>query len=264
MKRSRLIWILVIFLVTVTIAVTLDTSQAGSNKKSTVQPAHPEATPPNIDSILSKYGIADYDSVQSLTAPERELRSVISGRYDNQEWVVKVPHPETARITRVIDEELPVMPVEMSELIVSGKVVSAAAYMSNDKRGVYSEFKVKIDQILKNNSALEKERPEFITVDRAGGVVRYPDNQLVLYQDSIKGLPEVGGEYVLFLKSGANKDNFPVLTVFGLQEGRTVPLDDRGRPSLESIKRLGKFDFIRAVREKVALSGGGSRGNSEK
>jgi hypothetical protein len=251
MQRNKLIWILVIFLATTTIAITVDKSSANNSEKPEISP---ESTPPvpTVTEFLSKYGVVDYAGVDSLLPSEQQKRQRISRRYDRQGWVQANPHPETGMVGRVSDEKRPpAIPVEESDLVITGRVETVATYLSTDKKGVYSEFKIQVGTVLKTNASTNTEKlGEFVTADRAGGSVRYPNNHVVLYLDSMEGLPEVGKEYVLFLKDDQDSENFLILTGYEMQESKTVPLDP-WRP-VDDIKKQGKLDFLKTVREKVS------------
>ncbi|MFN0277736.1 MAG: hypothetical protein ACKVRN_03945 [Pyrinomonadaceae bacterium] len=248
MKSNKIIWVLVALLVATTIAITFDAQDVISQDQSTISP---KGTPPPDRPDFSKYGIANYESVESLEASELEKRKRTSKRYDNEGWVVKFPHHDTGKIGRVKEEEPPpIIPVEESDLIVSGKAVSVKSYLSNDKSSVYSEFTIKINQILKNSVTAELKAEDKIIIDRAGGVVRYPNGQEVLYLDSDDGLPEAGREYVLFLQADKESENYKVVTLYEVQENRTLPLDS-GR-NVDDIKRMGKHDFLRTVRQRLS------------
>ncbi|MFN0140980.1 MAG: hypothetical protein ACKVQW_12960 [Pyrinomonadaceae bacterium] len=228
--------------------MTFDKPNVLSQGKST---ASPKATPTKNGPDFGKYGLADYNEETVLEPSERERRNRTSKRYDNEGWVTANPHPETAVIGRVTENEPPpVIPTDESELIVTGKVVKVTAHLSNDKGGVYSEFTVKVGQILKNNLSIELERDSLITLDRAGGVVRYPNGQEVLYEDSQRGLPEEGREYAFFLCADKKSENYKILTLYDLQETKIVPLDS-GRAA-DDIKRMGKSDFLQTVRGKLS------------
>jgi hypothetical protein len=250
--RNRLMWLLLIGFVLVTVFTIYDVPSALSTTLSLVVP---RATPPVDPRLGGKYGITDYlgaDS-QSLEASERDKRQRISSRYDGQQWVERNPHPETVKVGRFTEEPAPaVIPTEDSDLIVVGKVLDLTTHLANDKGSVYSEFKVKVDQILKNGVAVEIKPSEVITVDREGGLVRYPNGQFVLYEDSVEKLPEAGREYLLFLKGDRISENYQILTGYELKESSTIPLD-RGRPTTE-IKAQGKSSFILTVQEKLSES----------
>ena len=252
--RNRFMWLVVLGFVFVTTLSIYDVPTALSRTVSRAKPRVQATPPPSTPTgdPFSKFGVADYlgTESQSLEASELERRRRISKRYDNQQWVQRNPHPETAKIGRFTEKPAPaVIPAEDSDLVVVGKVVGLTTHLSNDKGSVYSEFKIRVQKVLKNGVGIDK-TTDVITVDREGGVVRYPNSQMVLYEDSIEGLPEAGQEYLLFLKGDQLSENYQILTGYELKESNTVPLD-KGR-STDDLKTQGKSNFIRTVEEKLS------------
>ena len=244
MNLNKMMWLVVLILVSTTVGITLNSD--GGNSYGNLLP-FPQATPPGPQNAT----FADYDSPEPTDLAEREKRKRANQRYDKQGWVQRTPHPETGMIGRHTEEDPPpTIPTDESDLIVVGRIVAVATYLSNDKSGVYSEYKVKVEQVLKSDRSVELSPSSVVTVDRAGGIVRYPHGQDVIYQDSDKGLPEKGREYVLFLKNDDDTDNYSVITLYELQETITVPLD-KGH-SFDEIRRKGRSDFVRTIREKIS------------
>lgn len=251
MKSNKLIWMLVTILISGTVAVNFEAINVYGQERPAVVP---KATPPINGPDLSKYGIADYDAAESLEASVLERRKRVSRRYDNEGWVIHNPQDRFGKIGRHTESiPPPLIPTEESDVIAVGKVTVVTAHLSNDKSGVYSEFTVKISEVLKNGLSNDLERGGTITIDRAGGVLRYPSGNTVLYLDSAKGLPEAGREYALFLRADKKSDNFEIITLHELQDARTVPLDS-GRKA-DDIRRMGRDNFIRAVRDKLSRPG---------
>lgn len=248
MNSNKLMWALVAFCITATLAIVFDVADVRSQEKSNISP---KETPPIANPDLSKYGVADYEGVVSLNAIELEQRKQLNARYDNQEWVTKNVHPETGKVGRHTESTPPpLIPVQESDVVIIGRVLSVEAYLSNDKSGIYSQYTIKVDQSLKNTLGKKLERGVLIQIDRAGGVVRYPNGQSVLYLDIDKGLPEVGREYAFFLKSENKGESLAIVSLYELQRNQTVPLDSGH--SADEIKRLGRSSFIEKIRAKLS------------
>jgi len=137
-------------------------------------------------------------------------------------------------------------------MIVLGRVNELAAHLTNDKTGVYSEFSVEAERVLKNSGPAKVSIGELITADRAGGYVKYSNGQKVLYVIDGKGLPELGKEYVFFLASDKSSPNFKVITVYELPADEIVPLDRV--KDFSQYKSLKKSGFVDAVSKKVYLT----------
>jgi len=247
MKSNRIIWGLVALVVLITIAVSFGTrgsySQQGASKEQDN----------NAYEDLSKYAVADYNAPEPKNAIERGERILKNKRYDNQHWVVKNPHPDTDGVG-LIDEipPLPIIPIAESNLIIIGEIVSASAYLSNDKQGIYTEFVVRIEEILKDNISNKVNQGDSITADRAGGFVRYPNGQKVLYRITQNDLPQVGCEYVLFIRTDKQSPNYEILTGHKFKDGSVSPLDTKQR--FDDFKGTNKLNFIEAIRNKISKS----------
>jgi hypothetical protein len=117
---------------------------------------------------------------------------------------------------------LPALPTGQSDLVVVGTVLDARAHLSPDNTGVYSEFVIKVDEVLKD-SGTSVSVGDTVAVEREGGRVRYPSGDIVRYEVSGQGMPRVNKRYVLFLKRG--EDNLSILTGYELQGGKSYALD---------------------------------------
>ena len=119
----------------------------------------------------------------------------------------------------------PTLPVAQSDAIAIGEVTGAKARLFANKRSVYSEFTVRLSQILKNDNYSELKPGRTIITERLGGRVRYPSEQISQFLIAGWGMPQVGGRYVLFLKRNDQAKDYDIVTGYELREGRVYPLD---------------------------------------
>jgi len=218
MNRNKVVWGIIALVVLVTIAVSFGSRQSYSQRNKVESPTTDD---------LSRYPVVDYDTPEIANATEREARRLKSKRYDGQQYFVKKnPHPETGGVI-VYDAVTPppAIPVAESDLIVIGDVSTATAFLANDKGSVYSEFTIRIDEIFRADNTGKITKDSIITTDRTGGYVRYPNGQKVLYQFDGQDLPEVGGRYILFLKTEKDSPNFVLVTAYELKDGKALALD---------------------------------------
>lgn len=253
MKSNRIMWGVVSLVVLITGAVSFGAFESSGRKGSLPQSkVTPTETPwPVVKDTrdLSKYASVDYSR-----APEdmSAARILANKRYDEQYWVVESVHPVTGGVGRVSEEPpSPLFPVDDSTLIVVGEVIKASAFFSNDKRGVYTEFTIRVDDVLKRSDT-GKRNPTKIMADRAGGVVIYPGGQRVLYQDSDIGLPRLASKYLFFLKKDDESPNYAILTSYDITGARPVQVENI--PSFTEFKDLDKTVFLEKVRSKIARS----------
>ena len=145
-----------------------------------------------------------YKSIGLSVTEESELITV------NSEW----------------DVGLPALPVAKSDLVVIGEVVAAEALLSESKDWVYSEFTIRVGEVLKNTSKVTLSQGSSITADRDGGGVRFPSGRVTIQYIVGQGMPRVGRRYTLFLTSDDEGQSFHILTAYELRGGRVVPVDD--------------------------------------
>jgi len=169
-------------------------------------------------------------------------RASRNAHWDRHDFVKSDLDPRAAAV--VMDhwegQSISDLPTDKSDLVVEGKVTDSAAYLSNDKGDVYSEFTVHITDVLKAAADMGVKRGDSIVTERPGGRVRYPDGRVVRYGFVGQGSPMKGKKYLLFL-SKSEQGNYRILTGYELQGNKVFPLDgsrinDRG---------LGKWSFDR-------------------
>jgi hypothetical protein len=117
--------------------------------------------------------------------------------------------------------DFPGLPVEQSPVIVIGDVLQAEAHLSEDKTGVYSEFTIRLVEVLKADSSLPSSE---MIVERLGGYVHYPDGRKLLYRVGTGGMPRVGARYLYFLKPSPQQD-YSILTAYEFGEKGVMALD---------------------------------------
>lgn len=202
----------------------------------------------------SQFPVANYDAPELENLQEREKRKKKNNRYDNSRLsVIKNPDIDSSEIELVDERPLPLaIPTAESELAVIGEIINAEAYLSNNKAGIYSEFTIRVDEVLKNDVSNKLTQGSSITVDRPGGFVKYPNGPKVLYSVSGKGMPHTGNRYVLFLTKPDQSLNYYILTGYELKENKVNPLDNASR--FEHFKGMSETDFIKTIRETLTPS----------
>ena len=187
----------------------------------------PTHTPSKTGRDLTKYAIADYEGVDAEDPKERKKREEIGKRYDQMHLVASKPHPDDGGVSVVdyLDRPLAIPALE-SNLIIIGEICSAKAFLSNNKRGVYTEFEVLSLEVLKGDDLKKTGYSRLISIDREGGYVRYPNGQKVFYWVSGFDLPKVGGRYLLFLTRKDDSTNYRILTGYELKADGADPLDN--------------------------------------
>ena len=243
MKRSQIVGVVVSLFILTTISV-LSGQMTGYGQANT---QNKKPTPTRKKFNEKKYVVVDFDAPESSDPKERERRKKVGKRYDKMRFVEAQPHPETAR-SKLFDyaPRLSLFPVKESFLIVIGEIINSRGGLSNDKKGIYSEFNVKLLDFLKKPSQYSLKRN--VRVDREGGYVRYRNGQKVLYRIAGQDLPAVGKRYLLFLSKTDASKNYKILTGYELNTDSVRPIDS---VPFDYYFDKNEAEFIDIVRKKI-------------
>lgn len=211
----------VIFALFVVLVVAVVTVMAELRSQKTGNTSHTtDQRPPDDDSQLP---IVDYNSPEPTDLEKRAKRKAKSRRY-NRKYPGIGPGVTWQGVYHW-PEGFPRLPVRQSNVIVVGRISDASAYLSDDKNGVYSEFTLCIDQVLKDDSPTPLNSGNEIVLERDGGRVRYPSAKVGQFSFIGLGMPRIGRRYVLFLTHKQQEQDLQILTGYELREGRVFPLD---------------------------------------
>lgn len=249
-------WILVVAVVISTVAILSVSLKSHGQDKS---------CPPNQESkyiseqerqwkeFKSQFPVVDYDSLEIETDHKKRNERVLkNNRYDTKGILTVFSSlPEDGEGLTHSFDSLPFagIPIIESEIIVVGEILEAEAYLSNNKKGVYSEFTVHIDEVLKNRLDGVTSGSQ-ITFDRIGGTVRYKNGKTRFYAIRPYGMPRVGRRYVLFLKNTEKTPNYELMTGYELKANNSVGnLDDF--PQFEEFAGKDAESFLEVIRKTV-------------
>lgn len=156
----------------------------------------------------------------------------------------------------------PAIPAAKSDVVMTGEITKAQAFLSEDKVSSYSEFAVNVSSVLKNATSEEINVGDSIVISRAGGGVRFPSGKVIKEVFDGKPMPRVGSKYILFLKYEAEGDDYPLITAYELKNGTILTLDGLNRdgkviyqlPSHQSYKGASEIEFLNLVQLAVSSS----------
>jgi hypothetical protein len=190
------------------------------------------------------YPVVDYNAPEPSEPDKRAKRREKGKKYDKAIMSVN-PSPElTEQIQHIhFPPEITALPVSISAAVIVGKVTDAQAHLSPDKTGVYSEFDVLVDEVIKNDNKSPLNTGCTVAVERPGGRVRIPTGQVQEYKTNLNAL-EVGSRYALFLVRIGN--DFRVLTGYKIDAGKVSPLDDL--PVFSRYKDATEASFFRGIK----------------
>lgn len=190
---------------------------------------------------------------------ERAWRQARNSRYDGRGTQPLTALPPGIEPLPVIVHAPPLapLPVAESEAVALGEVVNAQPYLSNDQTSIYTEFSIRVEEVLKNDSQAIINPGTTISAEHEGGALRLPSGRVLRFSLEGYGLPRAGGRYLFFLRHLDQGVGFSMLKLYELHEGSVYPLDQADRPNAQ--RRLpnstaDESTFLNAVREAVMSS----------
>lgn len=223
MRRGNVVFILMIG-VAVLLVAAISTSNGRGQMAQLTRQQH--TLNEKMEEQANHLPIADYNELEPSDPKEQERRREKGAKYDKPEVTVDA-YSEVVVGSIHWANGLPAFPVNRSPAVVIGTVTDAKARMSNNKKGVYSEFSLQVEAVLKNDDGKSLKPKSNLAVDREGGRVRLPSGKVGIYYISGQGMPLIGRRYVLFL-SGRKPAGFTVLTGYEIHEGKVSPIDNPG------------------------------------
>lgn len=180
-----------------------------------------------LDVSDESYPIVDLLSPNARGEKDNPIRAVRNRRFNH---VMVVKDPKNLDVTLVSlknhwDSGLASIPTAQSDAVLVGKVLDSSAYLSDDLSGVYSEFNVSVNTVIKNDLRNPINVDSTATVDRFGGRVRFPSGQIIKYVVSGQRMPEIGKEYLFFLDFNEGSGAFQIMTAYGFEDNQVRALD---------------------------------------
>src|SRR6267154_337617 len=174
--------------------------------------------------LKEQFPVVGSDEQESTDPQQRAIRSKRSKKHN--ERMAKIG-PDLVQSSEGYHwpSDFKPLPTDSSDVVIVGKISDAKAHLSEDKNSVYSEFAVTIDEVLKNKTGVMLSPGGTLTIERNGGRVRYPSGHISWFFVVGQGLPQLDGQYVLFLKTTEEERLFDILTGYQIVDGRIEPLD---------------------------------------
>jgi hypothetical protein len=150
------------------------------------------------------------------------------------------------------------MPFASSDVVV-GTVSAAQTHFSNDRRDIYSEFKIAIQDVVKNSANSYLRVGNSVDIQRPGGAVRLPSGKVLTRAVYANSMPQIGGRYLLFLKYDPSTEDYAVLMGYELDGDEVYRLDevrieDTYNPQpVRSLRKVGTTESQFLARTKSAF-----------
>ena len=195
----------------------------------------------------------DYDEPNLPDTEENRAKKEKKKRFNELgNWVYATTEPHIRETLSASGGflHIPALPVAKSDIILIAVVGEAKANLSENRRNVFSEFKITVETVQKTSNEQVREG-SVLTVDRMGGSVKYPNGQTILYRRSGIYMPKIGGRYLFFLNS-INKHDYGILTAYELTEAGAIPLDMSSQ--FFDLEGKSEAQILREVRDLILNS----------
>jgi hypothetical protein len=146
------------------------------------------------------------------------------------------------------------IPVSQSSAVVIATVLSGKCHINGDHDYVYTDYQIKIDEILKQDPATILTVGEQLVASKPGGAIHFPSGHVTNVLISGHGLAAIGSQYVLFLtKSIPSFPEYDIVFASGyeLKNGHIFPLDDMNM----EYENMVSSEFLDLTRKAIATGG---------
>jgi len=207
---------------------------AQSTSPTPLKPDHDKPLKPSRYSAALPRG--EFQDNQTELAPDQDRRQLRESRYKGAYPEIKDPadsNPagpkETTYVIRDYANQIDPLPVSRSAAVVVGTVLSGKAFVSKDRTYVYSDFQVRLDQVLKQDPQTNLVVGGRMVASRGGGTIHFPSGHVKDYINHGEGMPAIGSQYLFFLvRPDISEPEYEVIIggAYELINGRVHPLDD--------------------------------------
>ncbi|HEX8846047.1 MAG TPA: hypothetical protein VF791_15455 [Pyrinomonadaceae bacterium] len=213
------------------------------------QKANQQSNSSNKNDFESQFPVVDCNAPESTDPGKKARRRAVGAKYDKASLPID---PSSEQITHINEgEPLTALPVKTSSVVLIGKVTDAEAVLSNDHTGVYSEFTVRVEEVLKSDGQPPFIGGETVTLERLGGRVRFPSGHITLSMVTGTGMPRVGKRYAFFLVRNPQDFSLYIHTGYELTGGRAFPLDTSSQHPTKAYKGLEEAKLLKDLRAEV-------------
>jgi len=136
-------------------------------------------------------------------------------------------------------------------IIVIGTVTSGKAYVNQGHDGVFSEYKIAVTDVLKSDPNDVISSGDSLTAWQPGGSLQFPSGHIKHVVIAGRGFPEVGTQYVLFLRRpDKNVKDYALSGGFSIKDQLVSPLNDVN--DQDSFDGMRLEDFLTRLRQEIS------------
>lgn len=201
--------------------------------------------------VNERFPTVDYKEQELLDTEKSAQRKEKQKRYNDGKLVYS--RVEASMQESVFTPEphftFPSLPVAESDAIVVGVIGTGQAHLSENKKNIFSEFTLVVEDVLKSKLS-GVAQGTVLTLDRIGGHVKYPNGQTVLYRIAGINMPQTGSRYLFFLTAKHNQQDLSILTGYELTQNGVIPLDEE-LPQVSGLTGVSEADILQRVRNLI-------------
>jgi hypothetical protein len=117
------------------------------------------------------------------------------------------------------------IPIELADVVVVGSVSKIRTYLSNDQTTLYTEFSLKLSQIVLNRSSKSVLPGDRVDVERPGGVLKLPSGKVLTRASRFETMPRPLYPYAMLLKYIPSADVYTLVSGFELAGNQVYILE---------------------------------------
>jgi hypothetical protein len=200
-------------------------------------PAKPADEPLKGSRYSAELPKGEFQDNQIEMVPDQDRRQLRESRYKGAYSEIKDPadsNPtgpakDSVYVIKDYADKIDPLPASRSAAVVIGTVLSGKTYVSKDRTYVYSDFQVRVDQVLKQDPQANLVVGGRMVVSRGGGTIHFPSGHITDYVNHGEGMPAIGSQYLFFLvKPNIPEPEYEVIIggAYELRNGMVHPLDD--------------------------------------
>ena len=139
----------------------------------------------------------------------------------------------------------------LGSTIVIGTITSGVAYVNQERTGLFSEYKVAVQEVLKPDPESVISAHDEITAWRSGGSLQFPAGHIVHFIIGGRGFPEVGTQYVFFLRRpDETVKDYAINTAYSIKDQVVLALDDIAQRPFDG---MPVKDFLDKLRHEIKI-----------
>ena len=183
----------------------------------------------------SRFPMAEFIAAETTDLSRKEKNS----RYERYApFTINDPNPGSGG--QLIDDHLDrpdAIPAD-ADLVMIGQVLSGSAHLTDGKRNIYSEFVIRVDEVIKQDKVKDIVVAENIVADRLGGRIRFKNGAEVTYRAAGFDMPAIGKQHVFFLARDNKSPNDKLITAYEIEGEIVQPIDRIDSTKIPKEKRL--------------------------